>query len=99
MEEYNKFLIELFKQLSTGDFTVDVECNINQLFKADVVGYDKETMRIKVKFHSDTLTKPGTKQVRNEGFGYETEETFITIDCNVSVKVENVWWEFIKLKN
>ena len=65
MIEFKTFLIELFKQLSTNDFTVSVECGNNQLFPADVVGYDEETMRIKVKFHSDELTKPGRKEIPN----------------------------------
>jgi hypothetical protein len=56
MIEFKAFLIELFKQLSTGDFNVNVECGNNQLFTADVVGYDEEYMTIKVKFHSDKLT-------------------------------------------
>ena len=98
MEEFKAFLIEIFQQLSTGDFTVDVECANNQLFKADVIGYDEETMRIKVKFHSNDLTKPGRKEVPNQGFGYESEETFIMVDCKIPVKIESIWWEAIKLK-
>jgi hypothetical protein len=97
MEPFNVFLIQLFKQLSTGNFTVNVECGDNQLFPADVIGYDEETMRVKVKFHSDKLTKPGRKQIPNNGFGYETEETFIMVDCTIPVKVESIWWESIKL--
>jgi hypothetical protein len=97
MIEFRTFLIELFKQLATGDFIVNVEC-VNKLFLADVVGYDEETMRIKVKFHSDELTKPGRKEIPNEGFGYETEETFTMVDCVTPVKVENIWWQSIKLK-
>jgi hypothetical protein len=99
MIEFKTFLIELFKQLSTGDFNVNVECGNNQLFTADVVGYDEEYMTIKVKFHSDKLTKPGRKEIPFEGFGYETEETFTMVDCNIPVKVENIWWESIKLRN
>jgi hypothetical protein len=99
MIEFKAFLIELFKQLSTGDFNVNVECGNNQLFTADVVGYDEEYMTIKVKFHSDKLTKPGRKEIPFEGFGYETEETFTMVDCNIPVKVENIWWESIKLRN
>lgn len=98
MIEFKAFLIELFKQLSTNDFIVDVECGNNKLFPADVVGYDEEYMTIKVKFHSDELTKPGRKEIPNQGFGYEMEETFIMVDCNIPVKVENIWWESIKLK-
>lgn len=98
MIEFKAFLIELFKQLATGNSTVDVECANNQLFQADIVGYDEETMRIKVKFHSDKLTKPGRKKITNEGFGYETEETFTMVDCAIPVKLESIWWESIKLK-
>ena len=47
MEEFKAFLIELFKQLSTNDFIVDVECGNNKLFPADVVGYDEEYITIK----------------------------------------------------
>jgi hypothetical protein len=98
MVEFKNFLIELFKQLSTGDFTVNVECANNKLFLADVVGYDDEYMTIKVKFHSDELTKPGRKRIPTNEFGYEMEETFIMVDCTLPVKVENIWWESIKLK-
>lgn len=99
MEEFKAFLIELFKQLSTNDFTVNVECGNNKLFLADVVGYDDEYMTIKVRFHSDKLTKPGRKEIPNRTFGYESEETFTMVDCTIPVKVENIWWKSIKLNN
>lgn len=99
MIEFKAFLVELFKQLATGDFVVNVQCADNKLFEADLVGYDEEYMTIKVKFHADSLTKPETKRVESESFGYDSEESFILVDCNIPVKIENVWWELIKLDN
>ena len=54
---------------------------------------------LSVKFHSDELFKPGRKEIPNHGFGYGTEETSIMVDCNIPVKVENIWWENIKIEN
>jgi len=99
MEDFKEFLINLFKQLSTGDFTVIVDCADGKQFPADVIGYSEELMRIEVRFHSDGLTKPGRREVKPAAFGYGIgDDDVIMEDCMVPVKVERIWWENIKLK-
>jgi hypothetical protein len=98
MEDFKKFLIDLFKRLSTGDFTVTVECADGKEFTADVIGYSEEYMTIEVRFHSDELQKPGRKEVPYVGFGYGHSEETQMVDCMVPVKVEKIWWKDIKLK-
>jgi hypothetical protein len=98
MEDYRNFLIDMFKQLSTGDFTVTVDCANGKEFAADVIGYSEEYMTVEVRFHSDELQKPGRKEVPYIGFGYGTSEETVMVDCMVPVKVEKIWWESIKLK-
>ena len=99
MEDFKVFLINLFKQLSTGDFTVNVDCADDKQFSADVIGYSEEYMTIEVRFHSDELTKPGRREVKQVSFGYSIgDDDVIMEDCIVPVKVERIWWESIKLK-
>lgn len=98
MEEYKEFLLKLFKQLSTGDFTVMVVCANEKQFPADVIGYDN--IDIKVRFHSDGLTKPGRKRVESSGWFYDDDTSGYTyVDCQVPIKEEYVSWRSIKLKN
>ena len=97
--EFKDFLIKLFTQMSTGNFTVKVECAENKSFDADVIGYSEEYMTIKVRFHSDKLTKPGTKRVHTCGFGYGTsdDDNYTLEVVQVPVKEESIWFENIKL--
>jgi hypothetical protein len=96
--EFKDFLIKLFTQMSTGNFTVKVECSGNKTFDADVIGYSEEYMTVKVRFHSDKLTKPGTKRVYMCDFGFGTSDDDYTLeDIQVPVKEENIWFENIKL--
>ncbi|MFZ2486953.1 MAG: hypothetical protein WAZ19_02430 [Anaerolineae bacterium] len=97
MVEFREFLIRLFQHLSTGDFTVIVECSGGEEFKADVIGYSEEYMEVHVRFHSDNLQKPGVREVKIGGFGYESEETVSLEACMVPVKDEHVFWTNIKL--
>ena len=84
--------------MSTGNFTVKVECAGNKTFDADVIGYSEEYMTVKVRFHSDKLTKPGTKEVPTYGFGFGGDDNdYILENVQVPVKEENIWFENIKL--
>ena len=95
-KDFKDFLICLFAKMSTGDFTVKVECAENKLFDADVIGYSVEYMTINVRFHSDDLTKPGVKQVPVAwGFGSEPEYTLEHVQ--IPVKCENVYYKSIKI--
>jgi hypothetical protein len=91
MEEYKEFLIKLFKQLSTGNFTVMV----NE-YPADIIGYSDENMTVRVRYHSDELTRPGTKRVESFRWSFSDEQEYDLVECRIPVKVENVWWENIK---
>jgi hypothetical protein len=96
--EFKDFLIKLFTQMSTGNFTVKVECADNKIFDADVIGYSEEYMTVKVRFHSDKLTKPGIKKVPTYGFGFGTDDNdYILEQVQVPVKEENIWFENIKI--
>lgn len=97
--KFKEFLIKLFTQMGKGNFTVQVECANDKLFDADVIGYSEEYMTIKVRFHSDELTKPGTKEVRSGGFGYGTsdDDNYTLEVVQVPVKEEDVWFENIKI--
>jgi hypothetical protein len=97
MEDFKKFLIKLFTQLATGNSTVNVKCANDEVFAADVIGYSEEYMTIEVMFHSDSLQKPGRKEVPYTGFGYGTSEETVMVDCMIPVKREKIWWENIKI--
>ena len=97
--EFKEFLIKLFTQMATGNFIVKVECGDGILFDADVIGYSEEMMEIKVRFHSDDLTKPGTKRIYSTSFGYDMNdgENYRLEDIRIPVKEENIFFESIKL--
>lgn len=99
-EQFKAFLLKLLGQLATGNFTVLVDCQDNKQFPADVIGYDEELMRIKVRFHADTLTKPGTKRVPRTGWGFGgtgEDAEYDLVSTQVPVKEESIWWESIIL--
>lgn len=95
--QFKAFLIKLFGQLATGNFTVLVDCQDNKQFPADVIGYDEERMRVKVRFHADTLTKPGYERVKVQGWGGDKgdEDDYQLVEVQVPVKEESIWWESI----
>lgn len=98
--EYREFLVKLFGKLATGDFTVDVECQDDKIFKADVIGYSDEYMTVTVRFHSDTLSKLGVGRKYSTGFGYGTSDDdtpYELVNVLVPVKVENIYYTSIKL--
>lgn len=98
--KFKEFLIKLFTQMGKGNFTVKVQCADDKLFEADVIGYSEEYMTIKVRFHSDELTKPGTKKERSGGFGYGTsddDDNYTLEVVQAHVKEEDVWFENIKI--
>jgi len=95
--EFRDFLMKMFSQLATGNFTVVVENNKGEKFPADVIGYSEEYMTVHVRFHSDNLTKPGTKQVPRVSFGYGTEEEYDIVEIRVPVKTEHIFYTSIKL--
>lgn len=97
MSNFKEFLINLFKQLSTGDFTINVHNDKGKVFPADVIGYSEEYQTIKVRFHSDELQKPDRKEVPVNRFRYDIGEETEMIDVMVPVKIENIYWENIKL--
>ena len=99
MNEFKEFLIKLFAQMSTGDFTVMVECANNEKYEADVIGYSEEFMTIKVRFHSDNLTKPGYITQRRSGWGFDEDDAYESVYADIPVKEENVWYKAIILKN
>lgn len=96
MKEFKEFLIKLFTQMSSGNFTVMVRCANNKQYPADVIGYSEEYMTIKVRFHSDELRKPARREVKAPAFML-TEETIME-DYMAPVKEENIFWTHIELK-
>ncbi len=94
---FRNFLIKMFSQLATGNFTVVVENNKGEKFPADVIGYSEEYMTVHVRYHSDNLTKPGTKQVPRASFGYGTEEEYNTVEIQVPVKTDHIFYTSVKL--
>jgi len=101
MDQYNfkVFLTNLLTQLASGDFNVFVECKNDKLFEARVIGYSEEYMRVKVRFFSDDLTKPGTKRVPTVSFGYVSEDEYDLVHIQVPVKEEDVYFSSIILKH
>ena len=96
MEEFKEFLIKLFTQMSSGNFTVMVSCANNKQYPADVIGYSEEYMTVKVRFHSDELRKPARREVKVSSWGLE-EETMME-DYMAPVKEENIFWTSIEIK-
>lgn len=96
MEEFKEFLIKLFTQMSSGNFTVMVSCANNKQYPADVIGYSEEYMTVKVRFHSDELRKPARREVKVPTF--TLDEKIIMEDYMAPVKEENIFWTHIELK-
>jgi hypothetical protein len=99
-QKFREFLIRLFTQMSTGDFTIMVQCADDKEFSAEVIGYSEEYMTIEVRFHSDELTKPGVERVPRHGFGFggPGDDNYDLVPVRVPVKKERVWFENIRLK-
>ena len=96
MEDYKEFKNKLFGRLSTGNYTVMVQCANDIKFPADVVGWSEEYMTVKVRFHSDKLTKPSLERVYNNGLGMD-EESYELLEVQIPVRVEDIWWKSIIL--
>jgi hypothetical protein len=97
MKEFNEFLIKLFTHMSTGNFTVKVICKDDVLFDADVIGYSEEYMTVKVKFHSDNLTKPGyIRKERTKLWSMEKyDDDYDLVEANIPVKVDDINYKYI----
>lgn len=91
------FLIELFKQMSTGDFTVEVRCQDDKCFKADVIGYNENYQTVSVRFHSDNLVKSISTTEEVKSWGFDMEPKYESVIKKVPIKEETVYYERIKL--
>ena len=100
--KWESFLLEMFKQLSFGDYQVIVKCAGDKEFPAKIIGFDKNYMTVRVRFDSDTLTQEENVRVESTGFGgtsYDEDNYHYEVK-NVPVKEITVFapWNNIKLK-
>ena len=93
--KYKEFLKQLFAQMSTGNFTVNVKCENNECHNAEVIGHDDSYMTVKVRYHSDNLTKPGMVREQNETNSWTDYDNWVI--AQIPVKEDNIHWTHIKL--